>query len=63
MVRRLLNVTSNSDQEPDVDKTDGLDDTNAQQHCPKCGGAMIIDETFTRGQTPRSHAPPWEDAA
>lgn len=62
-IRHLLNVTSNPDQAPDVDKTDDPDDTNAQQACPKCGGAMIIIETFTRGQTPKSRAPPWEDAA
>jgi len=58
-----MNVTSNPDQAPDVDKTDDPDDTNAQQACPKCGGATIIIETFTRGQTPKSRAPPWEDAA
>ncbi len=62
-IRHLLNVTSNPDQAPDVDRTDDPDDTNAQQACPKCGGAMIIIETFTRGQTPKSRAPPWEDAA
>jgi hypothetical protein len=62
-IRHLLNVTSNPDQAPDLDKTDDPDDTNAQQTCPKCGGAMIIIETFTRGQTPKSRAPPWEDAA
>jgi hypothetical protein len=33
------------------------------QPCPKCGGAMIIVEIFLRGQTPKSRAPPWEDAA
>jgi hypothetical protein len=24
---------------------------------------MIVVETFKRGQTPKSRAPPWEDAA
>jgi hypothetical protein len=63
MIRRLLDV------EPDADLKTGDDqraDTNEQdqlQPCPKCGGAMIVIETFKRGQTPKSRAPPWGDAA
>jgi hypothetical protein len=63
MIRRLLDV------EPDADLKTGGDqraDTNEQdqlQPCPKCGGAMIVIETFKRGQTPKSRAPPWGDAA
>lgn len=61
MIRRLLDV------EPDADlKADGdqCGDTNEkEQACPKCGGVMIVVETFKRGQTPKSRAPPWEEAA
>ena len=63
MIRRLLDV----ELEPDADlKTDDdqCADTNEQdQVCPKCGGVMIVIETFKRGQIPKSRAPPWEDAA
>lgn len=44
--------TGENEQEQDLYRT-----------CPKCGGAMRIIETFLRGQTPKSRAPPWEDAA
>jgi len=61
MIRRLLDVN------PDADLKTGDDqctDTDKQdQACPKCGGVMIVVETFKRGQTPKSRAPPWEDAA
>lgn len=60
-IRRLLDAERG--QTPDVDKTDDPKDTNPQPACPKCGGEMIIIETFLRGQTPKSRAPPWEDAA
>lgn len=60
-IRRLLDAERG--QTPDVDKTDVPKDTNPQPACPKCGGEMIIIETFLRGQTPKSRAPPWEDAA
>ncbi len=33
------------------------------QTCPKCGGAMRVIETFLRGQTPKSRAPPSRKAA
>ncbi len=62
-IRRLI------DTEPEPDRTtgeDGRTDADARdprQTCPKCGGAMRVIETFTRGQTPKSRAPPWEDAA
>jgi hypothetical protein len=61
MIRRLLDV------DPDADLKTGDDqctDTDKQdQVCPKCGGVMIAVETFKRGQTPKSRAPPWEGAA
>ena len=62
-IRRLI------DTEPAPDRTTGKDgsaDADAQdprQTCPRCGGAMRVVETFTRGQIPQSRAPPWEDAA
>lgn len=61
MIKRLLDV------DPDADLKTGDDqctDTDKQdQACPKCGSVMIVVETFKRGQTPKSRAPPWEDAA
>lgn len=62
-IRRLLEVEvdanpkAREDQDVDTDAGDQL------QPCPKCSSAMIIIETFTRGQTPKSRAPPYEDAA
>jgi hypothetical protein len=58
-IRRLLDAQP----EPDQGVSDDPDDPNARQPCPKCGGAMIVIEIFTRGQTPKSRAPPWEEAA
>ena len=34
-----------------------------RQPCPKCGGPMIVVETFQRGRIPRSRAPPNRSAA
>jgi len=34
-----------------------------QEPCPECGGTMRIIETFRRGETPRSRAPPRKQAA
>lgn len=62
-IRRLLNAEPAPGQTPDEGTTDDFDDPNALQPCPKCGGTMIVIETFTRGQTPKSRDPPWEDAA
>jgi len=62
-IRRLLDVELTPDQLPSKAETDDPADPNAHQPCPKCGGTMIVIETFLRGQTPRSRAPPWEDAA
>lgn len=58
-IRRLLDAQP----EPDQGVSDDPDDPNACQPCPKCGGAMIVIEIFTRGQTPKSRAPPWQEAA
>jgi len=62
-IRCLLDAEPAPDQIPDEGASDDPDDPNALQPCPKCGGAMIVTETFLRGQHPKSRAPPWEDAA
>ena len=62
-IRQLLDAEREPDQTLDKGARDGPDDPNARQQCPKCGGALIIIETFTRGQTPKSRAPPCEEAA
>ena len=62
-IRRLI------DRAPEPVQTTGGDgrvdpnERDPRQTCPECGGAMRVIETFTRGQTPKSRAPPWEDAA
>ncbi len=62
-VKRLLDAEPDPDETSDEGSNDYVDDPNAHLSCPKCGGAMIVIETFTRGQTPKSRAPPWEDTA
>jgi len=62
-IRRLLNAEPEPDQTPDEATSDECDDQPAHQPCPKCGGAMVIVETFLRGQTPKCRAPPRENAA
>jgi hypothetical protein len=62
-IRRLIQTTPQP-KPPD----DHSDCTNAEapepwRRCPRCGGPMHSIETFTRGQTPKSRAPPREDAA
>ena len=61
MIRRLLDVDPDADLKADDDQC--TDTNEKEQACPKCGGMMIVVETFKRGQTPKSRAPPWEDAA
>ena len=60
-IRRLLDVDPDADPKADDDQC--TDTNEKEQACPKCGGVMIVVETFKRGQTPKSRAPPWEDAA
>ena len=62
-IRQLLDTEREPDQTPDNGARDDPDDPNARQQCPKCSGALIIIETFTRGHTPKSRAPPREHAA
>jgi hypothetical protein len=61
MIRRLLDADPDADLKADDDQC--TDTNEKEQACPKCGGVMIVVETFKRGQTPKSRAPPWEDAA
>lgn len=62
-IRRLLDVEPEPARAADEEVIDGPDDPHTHQPCPKCGGPMVIVETFLRGQTPKSRAPPWVDAA
>jgi len=62
-IRCLLDAEPEPRQTSLEGQSDNPADLDAHQPCPKCGGAMIVIEVFTRGQTPRSRAPPWENAA
>jgi hypothetical protein len=56
--RELLGMSA--PEAPEADDTQTADDTEPSalaQPCPHCGGAMIVVETFERGQKPRGHAP------
>ncbi len=61
-IRRLLDAQPQADQTIDEDGQADEDRRDLSQECPECGGAMFIIETFTRGQPPKSRAPPWKDA-
>lgn len=62
-IRSLLEVEADAIPKASKDQGVDTDERDQSQQCPKCGGAMIIIETFMRGQTPKSRAPPWEGAA
>ena len=62
-IRRLLDVEPEPARAADEGAIDGPDDPHTHQPCPKCGGRMVVVETFLRGQTPKSRAPPWDDDA
>jgi len=62
-IRCLLDTEPEPRQTSVEGQSDNPADLDAHQPCPRCGGAMIVIEVFTRGQTPRSRAPPWENAA
>ncbi|SFQ67818.1 Transposase zinc-binding domain-containing protein [Roseivivax halotolerans] len=61
-IRHLIDTKPEPDQTTGEDGRTDADARDPRQTCPKCGGAMIVIETCTRGQTPKSRAPPWEDA-
>jgi len=58
-IRLLINRAP----EPEQRTGENEQEQDLYRTCPKCGGAMRIIETFLPGQTPKSRAPPWEDAA
>jgi len=62
-IRRLITRAPETDQKASEDARAEAHAQDLHQTCPKCGGAMRVIETFTRGQTPQSRAPPWENAA
>lgn len=62
-IRRLIDRAPKPDQMAGEDACAQAREQDLHQTCPKCGGAMRVIETFSRGQTPKSRAPPWEDAA
>jgi len=55
--RELLGVPQASG-DADNAGTDNADDLPDAQTCPRCGGRMIVIETFEAGETPRTHPPP-----
>jgi len=64
-IRRLLHAEP-PDEEPaagDTEAADAVAVHTLRQPCPRCGGPMIIIETFERGQMPRARAPPARRAA
>lgn len=62
-IRRLLIAEPEPGQMPDETTNTEPDDPPVHQPCPKCGSAMVIVETFLRGQTPKCRAPPLREAA
>ena len=62
-IRRLLDTEPGPGQMPDETASAAPNDPPAHKLCPKCGGAMVIVETFLRGQTPKCRAPPLREAA
>jgi len=60
-IRRLLDAEPS--QMPNEGESDVPEDQDVHKSCPKCGGTMVVIETFLQGQTPKSRAPPWEAAA
>jgi len=62
-IRRLIDRAPEPDQMAGEDAHAEAHEQDLQLTCPKCGGAMRVIATSTRGQTPKTRAPPWEDAA
>ena len=62
-IRCLLEVEVDANPKAGEDQGVETDERDQSQTCPKCGGVMMIIETFLRGQLPQSRAPPREDAA
>jgi hypothetical protein len=53
-VRRLLNVPVVQPEAGDDSRTEAGDPKPLSHPCPRCGGRMIVIETFQRGASPRS---------
>ena len=62
-IRGLLDAQPEPAQPPDDTTADDPSEHIAPQPCPNCGSAMIVIETFLRGQSPKSRAPPLDDDA
>jgi len=62
-IRCLLEVEADANPKVSADQDVDTDERDRSKPCPKGGGSMIIIETFTRGQTPKSRASPRGDAA
>jgi len=54
MIRRLLDAKPDAGPKADEDHPVDTDERDQSQPCPKCGGSMIVIETFKRGQLPKS---------
>lgn len=52
MIRRLLDAGPS--QTPVEGQSEDPTNMDVHQSCPKCGGTMIVIETFLRGQTPKA---------
>lgn len=59
-VRTLLGAVSTKQATQSASEIEPL---TLRETCPDCGGLMRIIETFRRGQSPRTRAPPRESAA
>lgn len=62
-IRHLLNAEPEPGQATGEAASEDPDGRIVCRPGPKCGGAMRIVEAFTRGQTPKSRAPPLGEAA
>ena len=62
-IRNLLGAEPPKAPEPSAAADAPHEQRILRQPCPKCGGPMIVTETFDPGQTPRSRAPPNRNAA
>ena len=62
-IRTLLNAMPDTEAETDQKDTDELQPLTLRQPCPDCGSTMRIVETFKRGETPRTRAPPTKETA
>jgi hypothetical protein len=51
--RQLLNLPAPDDEPSNADRLDDSEPQTLSHPCPRCGGCMIIVETFERGSAPR----------